>query len=633
MDNSEEGSLLFPAAIRLRRSSEAPQHRDWSPPSPWSPPPARWPRRLSHGSESTSRGTPEDESYVANSGSSPILYPTSRKLSDEPSKLYNDVRATRRRLVSLPSRPLATGDAVRERSPASHGRSTPSQRLHRPRAQSIELDDRQNDTLRRAAQRHTARGRFLDIDDDMTCSRIPSPVNPDSEYASHARVQRRLHSRRVTSVPPRVRVVVASKNGTPTLSPSPPIDEFTDIPPVDLILFEPPKSLTAGVQQSSQSLPLEAPRPRGILQVSKQKPVEKDEIHSESPNAMTAALETSLRPSGLEEAPASPAEPATNDRMTCLKIWVLCVATATTLSLPLGMFILSYLLTPLRDISNLTTTGTSGTTTKPGPTTSSVTARTALPTYTFTIPQNRQTVDPWNGVAQSCQIVPMVAGGQVKPLTTHTLAPSRGTGIFCLYNNTRFYRGGNYDFLPQNIPFALCRNIVYWSFGVRDGIPISRSENFDRTYGLDKLSELANRSNVPDIRILLTMGGFLEDYAQLSLLGRDSGALSRFVQRTIALMKLHFLHGIVIHWIVGEPTCKHSAVDDVLPDETTLMNAFNAIPPANPSQHCTLLVDLDLDNYAKQGARVLWLYWLTRYVHEALNSTAASYLSRSMSTC
>ncbi|KAL1480273.1 hypothetical protein MTO96_051171 [Rhipicephalus appendiculatus] len=136
------------------------------------------------------------------------------------------------------------------------------------------------------------------------------------------------------------------------------------------------------------------------------------------------------------------------------------------------------------------------------------------------------------------------------------------TSIFCLYNNTRFYRGGTYDFLPQNLPFSLCRNIVYWSFGVRDGVPISRVESFDRMYGLDKFSEVASRSGVPDVRILLAIGGYINDYAQLSLLGRDTAALSRFVHRTMALMKSHFLHGVVIHWIEGEPLCKHSAVDD-----------------------------------------------------------------------
>ncbi|KAH7948017.1 hypothetical protein HPB52_017731 [Rhipicephalus sanguineus] len=515
MDNSEEGSLLFPATTRFTRFSKAPQVQGRSPPSTWSPPPARWHRRLSHGSRSTYRGKPEDESYVTNSDSYSVLYPTSRNLSDEPSEMYDDTGPTRRRHVSLPSKPFGTGDAVRARSPASHGRSTPSQRLHRPRAQSIELDYRQSDTFRRAAQRHSARGLYHDVD-GVTSSRIPSPVTPatftDSKYASHTRAQRRpqqrvigVPKRRVTSVPPRVRVVVVSRNGTPSLSPSPPIDEFTDIPPVDLILFGPPKSLTLGVQPSDASvLARKTSSPRGIRLVSKQEPVDKDEILSESPPPMTVAVEATVCPSGVEAPPASPAEPATSDRVTYLQIWVLCVATATTLSIPLGTVILSYLLTPLRDMSNLTA--------RPlGSTTNPMTASTAVPMYTFTIPQNRPTVDPWYGVPQSCEAVPMV---------------------------------------------------IYWSFGVRDGVPISRVESFDLTYGLDKFSEVANRSNVPDIRILLAIGGYIKDYAQLSLLGRDTAALSRFVHRTMALMKSHSLHGVVIHWIEGEPICKHSAIDD-----------------------------------------------------------------------
>ncbi|KAH7948016.1 hypothetical protein HPB52_017730 [Rhipicephalus sanguineus] len=542
MDNSEEGSLLFPATTRFTRSSKAPEVQGRSPPSTWSPPPARWHRRLSHGSGSTYRGKPEDESYVTNSDSYSVLYPTSRNLSDEPSEMYDDTGPARRRHVSLPSKPFGTGYAVRERSPVSHGRRTPPQRLHRPRAQSIELCDRQNDTFRRAAQRHSARGLYHDVD-GVTSSRIPSPVTPatftESKYASHAGAPRRLRQRvigvpkrRVTSVPPRVRVVVISKNGTPTLSPSPPIDEFTDIPPVDLILFEPPKSLTAGVQSPGESvLALKTSPPRGIRLISKQEPVDNDEIRSESPPPMTVAVESTVCPSGVEAPPASPAEPATSDRVTYLQIWVLCVATATMLSIPLGTVILSYLLTPLRDMSDLTVRHL-------GSTTNPMTSSTAVPMYTFMIPQNRQTVDPWYGVPQRCQAVPVVndSTGQVNPQNSPPLPQSNLSGIFCLYNNTRFYRGGIYDFLPQNIPFALCPNIVYWSFGVRDGVPISRVESFDRNYGLEKLSEVANRSGVPDVRILLTIGGYLEDYAQLSLLGRDSAALSRIVHHTMALM-------------------------------------------------------------------------------------------------
>ncbi|KAL1441499.1 hypothetical protein MTO96_008471 [Rhipicephalus appendiculatus] len=540
---------------------------------PGAPPPATWHRGLAHVSESTFGGTPEDESYVTNSyvadtGSSSVLYPPKWELSDERSQVYDDTGTTRRRHLSLPSRPLATGHAVRVRRSVSPGPSTPSQRLHRSRVQSIELNDRQGDTLRRAAQRHTARGLYQDADDDVNYYRIPSPVTPatftDSKYTSHALAPRRPQQRvigaprrRATSVPPRVRVALLSKNGTLSYPPSPPVDEFTDIPPVDLILYEPPMSVTAAVQPpDSRVLALKTSPPRNIRLVTMQDPAaERDDIRSESPPPMTTAVEPSLRPSGVEEPPASPAEPDRNDPVTCLQIWVLCVATAATLCIPYGTVILSYLLTPVRDMSNLTS-GPSGFTTKPG------TASTVVPTYTYTIPLNPSTVDPWNGVPQDCQIVPTVRDdtGQVNPHPSPTAAQSNLTGIFCLYNNTRFHRVGTSDFLPQNLPFSLCRNIVYWSFGVKDGVPISRVESFDRTYGLERLREVANKSGFPGVNILLTLGGYIEDYAQLSLLGKDTAALFRFVHRTMELMKSHFLNGVVIHWIEGEPLCGYAGV-------------------------------------------------------------------------
>ncbi|KAL1441498.1 hypothetical protein MTO96_008470 [Rhipicephalus appendiculatus] len=542
---------------------------------PGAPPPAAWHRRLADVSESTFGGTPEDESYVSNSyvgdtGSSSILYPPTWELSDEISQVYDDTGTTRRRHLSLPSRPLATGHAVRVRRSVSPGPSTPSQRLHRSRVQSIELDDRQSDTLRRAAQRRTARGLYQDVDDDENYNRIPSPATPatftDSKYTSHALAPRRPQQRvigaprrRATSVPPRVRVALLSKSGTLSYPPSPPVDEFTDIPPVDLIVFEPAMSVTAGVQPSDSPVPaLKTSPPRGIRLATMQGPVaEKDDIRPESPPPMTTSVEPALCPSGVEEPPASPAEPDRNNPVTCLQIWVLCVATAATLCIPYGTVILSYLLTPVRDMSNFTA-GPVGYATNPG------TTSTVVPRYTYTIPLNPSTVDPWNGVPLDCQIVPTVRDdtGQVNPHPSPTAAQSNRTGIFCLYNNTRFLRVGTSDFLPQNLPFSLCRNIVYWSFGVKDGVPISRVESFDRKYGLERLREVANKSGFPDVGILLTVGGYIEDYGQLSLLGRDTAALSRFVQRTMALMTSHFLNGVVIHWIEGEPLCRHGGVDD-----------------------------------------------------------------------
>ncbi|KAL3196098.1 hypothetical protein MRX96_045335 [Rhipicephalus microplus] len=80
-------------------------------------------------------------------------------------------------------------------------------------------------------------------------------------------------------------------------------------------------------------------------------------------------------------------------------------------------------------------------------------------------------------------------------------------------------------------------------------------------YGLEKLSDIANKSGVPGIRILLGVGGYTEDYAQLALLGRDSASLSRFAHHTIELMASHLLHGVVIHWLEGEPVCRGGAVD------------------------------------------------------------------------
>ncbi|KAH7938550.1 hypothetical protein HPB49_025080 [Dermacentor silvarum] len=240
-----------------------------------------------------------------------------------------------------------------------------------------------------------------------------------------------------------------------------------------------------------------------------------------------------------------------------MQMWVICVAAGATLTLPLGMVILSYLATPARDMSNFTG-GPFGTTKISG------TAKTVVHTYQFPIPPSRPTLDPWEGVQASCQQIKQIGDDVhlVSPQRSPPLSQSRRPNIFCLYNNSRFHRGGNHDFLPQNIPFSHCQNVVYWSFGIMDGVPTSRAENFDRMYGLGKLREMASNSNNPGVKILLAMGGYLEDYAQLSLLGRDSGALARFVHSTMAMMRSLVLDGVAIHWLIGEPICQSRAAND-----------------------------------------------------------------------
>ncbi|KAH8022497.1 hypothetical protein HPB51_025060 [Rhipicephalus microplus] len=595
MECSQEGSLLFGASRRSKHTAKASNVEDGSTPPPRSPSAVRRHRRISHGIRINSKNPSQDPNYINNSDSFPILHAKSRKRSDAPSSIYNNVGTTSRR-VSLPSRHPFKDKATHATSSASHGPSTSSK--HRPGSPSKTFDGRRNETLPGAARRHSQHVRPPDLDGDVTPNRILSPVTlatvTGSRYTSHARASKELQQqlprgtgRHMSSSPQRTRAVVLSKAWAP--SPSPPIDEFKDIPPVELILFEPPIIQQDVKPYDASVLPLKSSPPRDINRIWKQGSMQEDATHLRSSPPLTAIRQPALHWSDNEEPSASAAALTSISRVTCLQIWALCIAT-TTLIIPLAMIILSYLVTPVRRVSNLTF--------GPSATTMNYSSNTATaPSYTFPISSSQQTANPWIGVPQECRQVHKVTDNitSVNPLTSPSQRPSRSYNTFCLYNNSRFHRGRDYDFLPQNIPFNYCRSIVYWSYGIRDGVPVSRAETFDRMYGLEKLSDIANKSGVPGIRILLGVGGYTEDYAQLALLGRDSASLSRFAHHTIELMASHLLHGVVIHWLEGEPVCRGGAVDGAKVLSEVFLSLLNKVFLNNFSGQLAVIVSASMN--------------------------------------
>ncbi|XP_070395839.1 uncharacterized protein [Dermacentor albipictus] len=566
MDQSKEGSPLFGVPTEFRRNTKSSNADDQSASTPWSLPPTGSYRRISDDIRSILSDTSDKQSNVAEYDTYPILHRSSRERPEVHTHKARAAMATRRRQLTLPSVPVTTENAIQANDFPSDEPSTSPKRRRRPRAQSIKKDDFKNAAFPRAARRYSMHD--PSVDEEVTSYQAMSPGTlatvTDTRYSSHARAPRKLRQeqlrasrRHVTVSPPRTRVVL-SRTPALSLSPSPPIDEFTDIPPVELILFEPRQSLTTDVQRPRHSERPLTSSPLKLRQAaSKKKRMDKNETYSASPFSPDTASQPTMPRADVSEPPGSPAEPAAAGRVTYLHMWIFCLAVAGTLSLPLGIVILSYVATPNREMRNLTSAPFSMAK-------SSDTAITAVHTYHFPTPPTRPTVDPWGGVQRRCQQIKQISEDPhlVSPQRSPLLNQSGRPNIFCLYNNSRFRRGNVYDFLPQNIPFSICRKIVYWSFGIKDGLPTSRAKNFDLTYGLGKLREISNNSTIPGVKILLAMGGYPEDYAQLSLLGRENGALTRFVHSTMALMSSHVLDGVVIHWLEGEPICKSRAVND-----------------------------------------------------------------------
>ncbi|KAH7934148.1 hypothetical protein HPB49_021910 [Dermacentor silvarum] len=352
------------------------------------------------------------------------------------------------------------------------------------------------------------------------------------KYSWHARQSKhrsQLEARQgpVTSGPPRTRGAVVSEHQSSSLVAWPPVEnEFPGIPRAELIPFEANRFPTTGKQGPRYSVTPSTPLP---------------EVTEEP---LLSVLE--------EPSPSRTTEHNIIGRVTLVQIWALCIVAAATLIMPLVMLILSYLATPESDLSIVS----------PDP----PTAPTSGSGIAITLPARLPlpTADPWAVVPVSCRQGPQIRDDvrSVSPQTPPALAHLEPNDFFCLYNNTKFFRGTNVDFLPQNLPLALCKYVVYWSFGISNGVPFSRTPQFDQEYGLSKLRYTVNNSGVPAVKIVLAVGGYSSDHPQFSLMGRDNGALSRFVRGTMELVKSHILDGVVIHWREPEPGCQSQADED-----------------------------------------------------------------------
>ncbi|KAH6925014.1 hypothetical protein HPB50_027166 [Hyalomma asiaticum] len=256
-------------------------------------------------------------------------------------------------------------------------------------------------------------------------------------------------------------------------------------------------------------------------------------------------------------------------RVTFLQTWTLCIVAVGTLAMPLGMLILSYIAT--RESDSVLPSGYPPIAT-PG---SRITRSKTVSSHTLPAHPTPTTADPWAGQPVSCRQAPRIGDNVnfVNLVMSPRIRARSSHNFFCLYNNTRFHRGPGLDFLPTNLPFAFCKHVVYWSFGISDGVPISRTPHFDQMYGLGKLRATVNNSGNSSVGLVLAIGGYSSDQPQFSLLGRDDGALSRFVRGVMKIVRQHFLDGIAIHYKEPEPGCPSQADGDA----SALREIFSAL--------------------------------------------------------
>ncbi|KAK8760985.1 hypothetical protein V5799_027747 [Amblyomma americanum] len=303
------------------------------------------------------------------------------------------------------------------------------------------------------------------------------------------------------------------------------------------------------------------------------------------------------------------------DRVTFEQVWALCGVTVATLTLPVGLFILSYV-------------GTSGAHFSPVTNTKTVSATSTL--YTGSLPTSSgSTPDPFQGVPSHCLRPVSVNTNFTLPSSGYIKRdlPARTRKIFCLFNSSRLGLPNRPDLTPYEMPLHYCGGIVYWSVGVAGGEVRSRVESLDTTVGLYRLKQLLKSLGLIRLPVLVTVGGYPQESAHFSRLGADPGAMARFVSSLMRIIWGHGLNGVAIHWVQPEPGCGRPG------DTATLSSMVDAIRQAyrvvgrSASGDIAIMLPAE-DTVAAPvvgllANRVEWFFLETHFMQPFLGATTA----------
>ncbi|KAH7960305.1 hypothetical protein HPB49_018591 [Dermacentor silvarum] len=107
-----------------------------------------------------------------------------------------------------------------------------------------------------------------------------------------------------------------------------------------------------------------------------------------------------------------------------------------------------------------------------------------------------------------------------------------------------------WDYVPATMPLPFCQSLLYWSVAVSEGTVRDRAPDFDVNYGVWKLKNLASSisSKRPLPGLMVALGGYAEDSAHFSRLGRDTALMSRFVASVAKFLVKHDITGALVDW-------------------------------------------------------------------------------------
>ncbi|KAH7939252.1 hypothetical protein HPB52_009685 [Rhipicephalus sanguineus] len=363
--------------------------------------------------------------------------------------------------------------------------------------------------------------------------RITAVATPEEGQSSQCFTPQ--HSRplspELTGSPPKIRVLVASTARSPKAQP---YDGFPGVPlyigAPEVIVFTPRGSPSGATTPMSRQ----------------------DDVTDDAHQHTSAERSSLIEGRGVDE------DTLINRRepLTLLQMWALCVVATSTLSLPLGLFILTYFSTgsgfrPSRfPEANRSTVSFSG-----------------FPSSSVITP------DPFSGLPARCIRPVPLNDPNVSLSTSYSPAGFRRTqhNIFCVFNVSRLGRANSMT--PMDMPLDYCTSIVYWSLGVvASGAVESRVDNFDKKdMGVYKWRIMLDLLGFHDTKIMLAVGGYPHESVFFSRLGRDSGAMARFVTSLMKMVLKASANGVLIDWAEPEPGCGRPE------DRTTLSLLVDAI--------------------------------------------------------
>ncbi|KAG0430318.1 hypothetical protein HPB47_022807 [Ixodes persulcatus] len=258
------------------------------------------------------------------------------------------------------------------------------------------------------------------------------------------------------------------------------------------------------------------------------------DVQVEEPTDLSQGFPVTRHPSDSEESSMPVAPPhcgvclrnrreARRIKRTLFEMWFVCLMTLAALVIPLGLILAPYLgyYIPVFDAGGSTAV---------------------------------TTPNPWTNVDESC-LAQVKLTDNVHNLRTDDASPATApsgkatTALYCLYNNSRFRKRLRWDYLPKHIQFQLCPNVIYWSMGIRGGKVISRVPEFEVRYGMWALRATKEKyAPSTPVKIHMAVGGYHEDSAHFSRLGKDSVLMTKLAADILKKLARHRLDGITIHW-------------------------------------------------------------------------------------